>query len=123
MSQVKKGWKIVTAVKDDDRYFQSFAIWLPGWIIYRYDEWVKPRDLHGPLSVFKTKEAAHEFLSGLSKGATHSKMIRQLIRCEYKPSRTVMLYYPTHFGRRTTYIKELCPDGTAFASAVRLIKS
>ena len=80
-------------------------------IQYIENEYVSP--LYGPLAVFDTVDSARRFLDDLVADEDY-----RIYKCDYIPSVYSYLWYEDD-GQ--TYYKMIVPEGTRFASGVKLL--
>jgi len=77
-----KGWKVVKA-HNHSSAVQNFHT---GLVFYRKGTWTKPRYDCGPLTIFKTIEAAKFFVSALSRPEQSKELDLTILHCVYEPS-------------------------------------
>ena len=102
-----KGYKVVL-LKRNNSLTSTFA---SNPVIYQLKSWAKPFPGDGPLACFDNEENARRFLGNCDP--------YRIYKCEYNISRKKKLYQK---GYSYTKLQEHCPEGTVFASRIKLIE-
>lgn len=110
---LKLGYKVVH--KDFLGQLKSYYYKCDSSVLYKKYHWTFPKNGNGPLAVFKTKEQAKDFLFSYAPSNAYC-----IYLCEYLSCPNDVFLWAYEGATLDTWEKP--PEGTVFASGVRLLE-